>query len=84
MLGLHVLTVMARSDGVDVHIVTTPLFIRPTVPPAIGIDLRLMDVCSELWVCGDLISDGMRREMAYAADLGIPIQYVKEENLCTQ
>ena len=51
---------------------------------AIGIDLRLMDVCSELWVCGDLISDGMRREMSYAADLGIPIQHVKEEDLCTQ
>ena len=51
---------------------------------AIDLDLRLMDVCSELWVCGDLIGDGMRREMAYAADLGIPIQHVKEEDLCTQ
>ena len=46
--------------------------------------LRLMDKCSELWVCGDRISDGMRREMAYAADNGILIRHVKEEeiNVC--
>ena len=51
---------------------------------AIGLDLRLMDVCRELWVCGDVISEGMRREMAYAAELGIPIRHVKEEeiNVC--
>ena len=48
---------------------------------AIGLDLRLMDVCRELWVCGDVISDGMRREMAYAADIGIPIRHVKEEEI---
>ena len=51
---------------------------------AISLDLRLMDVCRELWVCGDVISEGMRREMAYAADIGIPIRHVKEEeiNVC--
>ena len=48
---------------------------------AISLDLRLMDGCSELWVCGDVISDGMRREMAYAADIGIPIRHVKEEEI---
>ena len=63
-----------------------PLFISEETERemAISLDLRLIDVCSELWVCGDLISDGMRREMSYAADLGIPIQHVKEEDLCTQ
>ena len=63
-----------------------PLFISEETERemAISLDLRLIDVCSELWVCGDVISDGMRREMAYAADLGIPIQHVKEEDLCTQ
>ena len=63
-----------------------PLFVSEETERelAIRLDLRLMDVCSELWVCGDLISDGMRREMAYAVDLGIPIQHVKEEDLCTQ
>ena len=51
---------------------------------AISLDLRLMDICSEIWVCGDVISDGMRREMAYAAEIGIPILHVKEEeiNVC--
>ena len=34
---------------------------------AIGLDLRLMDVCREL--------------MAYAADIGIPIRHVKEEEI---
>ena len=48
---------------------------------AISLDLRLMDVCSQLWVCGDVISEGMRREMAYAAKIGIPIRHVKEEDL---
>ena len=60
-----------------------PLFISEETERdlAIGIDLRLMDVCSELWVCGDKISDGMRREMAYAAEIVIPIQHVKEEDI---
>lgn len=48
---------------------------------AIATCLRMMDVCSELWVCGDRISDGMRREMAHAADIGIPIWNVKEEDI---
>ena len=48
---------------------------------AISLDLRLIDVCSELWVCGDVISDGMRREMAYAAGTGTIIQHIKEEDL---
>ena len=48
---------------------------------AISLDLRLMDVCSELWVCGDVISEGMRREMAYAADVGLRVRHVKEEEI---
>ena len=48
---------------------------------AISLDLRLIDVCSELWVCGDVISDGMQREMAYAAETGTIIQHIKEEDL---
>lgn len=49
-----------------------------------SVGLRLMDACSELWVCGDRISDGMRCEMAHAADKGILIRHVKEEeiNVC--
>ena len=35
---------------------------------AISLDLRLLDMCSELWVCGTLISEGMRREIDYATE----------------
>ena len=63
-----------------------PLFISEVEERelAMSAGLRLMDKCSELWVCGDRISDGMRREMAYAADNGILIRHVKEEeiNVC--
>ena len=48
---------------------------------AISLDLRLLDMCSELWACGETISEGMRREIAYAAEKGIPIRYVKEEEI---
>lgn len=48
---------------------------------AIRTGLRLMDVCSELWVCGDRISEGMRREIARAAEAGLPIRNVKEEDI---
>ena len=60
-----------------------PLFISEETERemAISLDLRLIDVCSELWVCGDVISDGMRREMDYAAETGTIIQYIKEEDL---
>ena len=63
-----------------------PLFISEETERdlAMSVGLRLMDKCSELWVCGDRISDGMQREMAYAADSGLPIRHVKEEeiNVC--
>ena len=63
-----------------------PLFISEETERELGMSagLRLMDACSQLWVCGDRISDGMRREMAYAADNGILIRHVKEEeiNVC--
>ena len=60
-----------------------PLFISEELERelAISLDLRLMDVCSELWVCGDVISEGMRREMAYAAGIGITVRHVKEEEI---
>lgn len=60
-----------------------PLFLSEETEreTAISLDLRLIDVCSELWVCGDEISDGMRREIAYAAETGTVIQHVKEEDL---
>ena len=63
-----------------------PLFISEETERdlATSVGLHLMDACSELWVCGDRISDGMRREIAYAVEAGILIRHVKEEeiNVC--
>ena len=48
---------------------------------AFSLCLRLMDTCSEMWVFGDVITDGMRREMAYAADNYVVMRHVKEEEI---
>lgn len=48
---------------------------------ALAVDLRLLDRCDELWVCGDVISEGMRREIDHAVEAGIPVKSIKEEEL---
>lgn len=48
---------------------------------AISMDLRLLERCDELWVCGDEISEGMAREIAHADETGIPVRYITEEDL---
>lgn len=45
---------------------------------ALGLKLSrelLAKVCSEIWVFGDRISEGMRAEIELAQELDIPIQY---------
>ena len=34
--------------------------------------------CSEIWVLGEKLSDGMAREIAEAARLGMPIRFFAE------
>ena len=46
---------------------------------ALRIGLRLIDYCSEVWVHGDRISDGMRGEIDYASSTGKKIIYFKIE-----
>ena len=46
---------------------------------AISIDLRLLDLVSELWVCGDMVSEGMKREIDHATEAGIPVRIFQEE-----
>ena len=48
---------------------------------AISIDLRLLDLVSELWVCGNVISEGMKREIAHAKEAGVPVRYIKEDEI---
>ena len=42
---------------------------------ALRIGLRLIDYCSEVWVHGDRISDGMCGEIEYATATGKPVIY---------
>ena len=48
---------------------------------AISTDLRFLDMCQELWVCGNRISEGMRREIVHAQEADIPVRYIKEEEI---
>ena len=40
--------------------------------------LQLLDICSELWVFGIHISEGMKAEIEKAKLKGIPIRYLSE------
>ncbi len=48
---------------------------------AIRIDLRFLSLCQELWVCGDEISEGMRREIEHWEGTGLPVRYIREEDI---
>lgn len=42
---------------------------------------RVLEVCDELWCCGDRISSGMAREIEEAQKLGIPIRQIGEQEI---
>jgi hypothetical protein len=50
---------------------------------ALGIKagMQLLEECDELWVFGDVISEGMQAEIARAQVLGIPIEYIDGSDL---
>lgn len=48
---------------------------------ALFMDLVLLSKCSELWVFGDVITDGMRREISYAQRRGKIVKLVGEEEI---
>ena len=48
---------------------------------AISIDLRFLSLCQELWVCGSELSEGMQRELEQATLAGMPVRFVKEEDI---
>ena len=45
---------------------------------AIAIDLRLLDLCQEIWICGDVITKGMKHELPYALATGMPVSFIEE------
>lgn len=58
-----------------------PRFISEEIEREIALcmDMRLLQLCQELWVFGIKISSGMRREICCAEELGIPVKYIREE-----
>ena len=55
-------------------------FLKDKIPEqrakALEIGLRLLLMCDEVWVFGEIISEGMKDEIARAEELGIPIKYM--------
>ena len=45
----------------------------------ISCGLELLDMCSELWIVGTKITDGMQTEINHARRLNIPIKFVPED-----
>lgn len=43
-----------------------------------GLGVQLLRMCDELWVFGQVISEGMLSEIVIARQMNIPIRYVKE------
>ena len=48
---------------------------------ALFMDIVLLSKCSELWVFGDVITDGMRKEISYAQKRGKIVKLVGEEEI---
>lgn len=42
----------------------------------ISCGLELIDICSELWIIGNKITEGMQMEISHARRLNIPIKFV--------
>ena len=49
----------------------------------LGIEMgsQMLELCDELWLCGDRISEGMANEKALAEQLGIPIHQINAEDI---
>lgn len=48
---------------------------------ALDMDLRFLEVCQELWICGDEISSGMQTEIDEARRAGMTVRRISEEEL---
>ncbi len=46
----------------------------------IRMGLQLLALCTELWVFGSRITEGMDREISKAQRLGIPVKYIEKLN----
>ena len=57
-----------------------PQILNDSIPEeretGIRLAMEILERCEELWMCGDRMSAGMKREAAYAKAKGIPIRRV--------
>jgi hypothetical protein len=51
---------------------------------AMFMDIAILSKCSELWACGDRITEGMKEEIDYAKSKGMKTRYIAEEKICTK
>lgn len=62
-----------------------PQFLNDAVPvernAGIGMGLRLLTACDELWVYGSQISEGMKKEIDEAKQIGIPVRAVSAQEI---
>lgn len=77
----------AESQGViplAPHTIFTQ-FLNDTIPEqrqkGLKMGLELLKRCDELWVCGNVISEGMKDEIEEARQSHIPTRYIKESDL---
>lgn len=60
-------------------------FLHESIPgnreKALSMGLKLIEYCSELWVCGDEISQGMQGEIEVAEKLNKPVLYILQERI---
>ncbi|MCM1149477.1 MAG: DUF4406 domain-containing protein [Butyricicoccus sp.] len=51
----------------------------------LGLDMgnRMLELCDELWLCGENISPGMEAECILAQELGIPVLKVSSQDILT-
>ena len=49
----------------------------------LGIEMgnQMLELCDELWLCGDRISEGMANEKALAEQIGIPVRQISAEDI---
>lgn len=48
---------------------------------AMEMDFGFLRLCRELWVCGDQISEGMKKEIKEAKRIGMTIRWISKEEL---
>jgi len=80
----------AESQGVvplAPHTIFTQ-FLNDTIPEqrekGLKLGLELLKRCDELWVCGNVISQGMKDEVEEARQQNIPTRYIKESEITQQ